>query len=83
MAASHRVGADDDVSSLEPKEVAVRMLFAPINPSDINQVRCMPPYCRRDQVVALGMEYGVCGEFVLALPQMNAAGSVEGWRGVC
>lgn len=30
---------DDDVSDLGPKEVAVRILFAPINPSDINQVQ--------------------------------------------
>lgn len=29
---------DDDVSELGPREVAVKMLFAPINPSDINQV---------------------------------------------
>lgn len=34
----HRLEVDDDVGDLGPKEVAVRMLFAPINPSDINQV---------------------------------------------
>lgn len=34
----HRLEDDDDVSDLGPREVAVRMLFAPINPSDINQV---------------------------------------------
>ncbi|CAM9855640.1 unnamed protein product [Ectocarpus sp. 4 AP-2014] len=33
-----RLEADDDVSELGPREVAVKMLFAPINPSDINQV---------------------------------------------
>eukprot|EP00752_Nemacystus_decipiens_P002076 g1987.t1 len=33
-----RLEADDDVSDLGPGDVAVRMLFAPINPSDVNQV---------------------------------------------
>ena len=33
-----RMEADDDIGDLGPKEVAVRMMFAPINPSDINQV---------------------------------------------
>lgn len=34
-----RLEADDDLGTLGPSEVAVRMLFAPINPSDINQVK--------------------------------------------
>ena len=29
------------MSDLGPKDVAVRMLFAPINPSDVNQVGCV------------------------------------------
>ncbi|CAM9721865.1 unnamed protein product, partial [Sphacelaria rigidula] len=33
-----RLEADDDLGTLGPSEVAVKMLFAPINPSDINQV---------------------------------------------
>ena len=33
-----RLEDDDDAGELGPTEVAVRMLFAPINPSDINQV---------------------------------------------
>lgn len=33
-----RMEADDDTDDLGPKEVAIRMMFAPINPSDINQV---------------------------------------------
>lgn len=35
---SGRLTDDDDVSELGPRDVAVRILFAPINPSDINQV---------------------------------------------
>lgn len=38
---ANRLEADDDVSDLGPRDVAVRMLFAPINPSDVNQVRCV------------------------------------------
>lgn len=37
----NRLEADDDVSDLGPRDVAVRMLFAPINPSDVNQVRSL------------------------------------------
>lgn len=33
-----RIEEDDNVGELGPKEVAARILFAPINPSDINQV---------------------------------------------
>lgn len=42
---ANRLEADDDVSDLGPRDVAVRMLFAPINPSDVNQVRkCLFTY---------------------------------------
>lgn len=36
----YRMEADDEIGELGPMEVAVRMMFAPINPSDINQVSC-------------------------------------------
>lgn len=40
-----RMEADEDIGNLGPKEVVVRMMFAPINPSDINQVSQMFFYC--------------------------------------